>query len=360
MSRDHSDDPADCPRSWLGAHHDRSETRTRWVVALTLIMMVAEILGGYWYGSMALVADGWHMATHAAALGVATLAYRYARLHAGNPRFAFGTGKVGELAGFGSAVSLGIVALLIAVESVERLLDPQEIDFLQATLIAVLGLVVNLVSAWMLSGGAQGTAGHAHAHGHDHAHGPAHAAAHTVPALSHDHHDTNLRAAYVHVLTDALTSVLAIAGLLAGRFLGWIWMDAAAGLIGAAIIAHWAVGLAKQAGRSLLDAHDDSALEQAARERLQRATADGRVTDLHLWRLGPGQYGLLASLRGRQLDSPDGYRRALADLPQLRHVTVEVNAGDPPQPGGNDTGSGMGADSDRSTGGIAARLNDTG
>lgn len=316
MSRDHSDDPADCPRSWLGAHHDRSEARTRWVVGLTVVMMVAEIIGGYWYGSMALVADGWHMATHAAALGVATLAYRYARLHAGNPRFAFGTGKVGELAGFGSAVSLGIVALLIAVESTQRLLDPQQIDFLQATLIALLGLVVNLVSAWLLAGGAHGAGGHEHSHSHGHG------------------HDTNLRAAYVHVLTDALTSVLAIAGLLAGRFLGWVWMDAAAGLIGAAIIAHWAVGLARQAGRSLLDAHDDSALELAARERLQRATPDGRITDLHLWRLGPGQFALLVALRGRQLDSADGYRRALADLPQLRHVTVEVNPVEKQAPGG--------------------------
>ena len=328
MSRDQRDDPGDCPRSWLGAHHDRSEARTRWVVGLTLVTMVAEIIGGYWYGSMALVADGWHMATHAAALGVATLAYRYARVHAADPRFAFGTGKVGELAGFGSAVSLGIVALLIGVESVQRLLDPQQIDFLQATLIALLGLMVNLVSAWMLSGGAHGIGGHGeHPHGHEH--GP-----------GHGHHDTNLRAAYVHVLTDALTSVLAIAGLLAGRFLGWIWMDAAAGLIGAAIIAHWAVSLARQAGRSLLDAHDDSALEQAARERLLHATPDGRVTDLHLWRLGPGQYGLLASLRGRQLDSPDGYRRALADLPELRHVTVEVNPEDPQRPGTGLTGTG--------------------
>lgn len=319
MSGQHSDDPAHCPRSWLGAHHTRFESRTRWVVVLTTVMMVAEIAGGYWYGSMALVADGWHMATHAAALGVAALAYRYARVHANDPRFAFGTGKVGELAGFGSAISLGIVALLIGVESVERLLDPRGIDFTQATLIAILGLAVNLVSAWMLGGGS----GHdASAEGALHEEDPGH-------THGHAHHDTNLRAAYVHVLTDALTSVLAIAGLLAGRFLGWIWMDAVAGLLGATIIAHWAAGLARQASRSLLDSHDDGALEQAVRQRLQQATADGHVTDLHLWRLGPGQYGVMASLRGRQLDTPDGYRRALSDLPQLGHVTVEVNPAAP-------------------------------
>ncbi len=196
----------------------------------------------------------------------------------------------------------------------------------------MLGLVVNLVSAWLLSGGG---GGHVHdhaAHGHG-SHGVA-AGAHghrSAPADDHSHahahahHDTNLRAAYVHVLTDALTSVLAIAGLLAGRFLGWIWMDAAAGLIGAAIIAHWAIGLGRQAGRSLLDAHDDGALEQAARERLLRATPRGELKDLHLWRLGPGQFALIATLRGEHLASPDQYRHALADLPHLRHITVEVN-----------------------------------
>lgn len=342
MSRQRNDNPAECPQSWLGVHHDRYEARTRWVVGLTLVMMVAEIAGGYWYGSMALVADGWHMATHAAALGVAALAYRYARVHANNPRFAFGTGKVGELAGFGSAISLFIVALLIGAESFQRLLQPEQIDFTQATLLAVVGLVVNLVSAWLLAGGGHAH-GHVHEHGHDHDHyalqdhasqqqadDSAHHAHDDAPSAAPAHspaHDTNLRAAYVHVLTDALTSVLAIAGLLAGRFLGWIWMDAVAGLLGAAIIAHWAVGLSRQAARSLLDSHDDSALEQAIRERLLRATPEGRLTDLHLWRLGPGHYALMVSLRGRRLDTPDGYRNVLRDLPQLRHVTVEVNPG---------------------------------
>ena len=303
--------PPSCPRSWLGLHHDAHARRTHWVVALTLVMMVAEIVGGAYYGSMALVADGWHMATHAAALGVAALAYRYASRHASDPRFAFGTGKVGDLAGFASAVSLAIVALLIGAESVQRLLKPQGIDFLQAGGIAVLGLVVNLVSAWLLH--------HDHAHDHDDHHDEDDGHTHG------GHHDTNLRAAYLHVLADALTSVLAILGLIGGRYFGWIWMDAVAGLLGAAVIAHWSVGLARAAGRSLLDSHDDSALENALRRQLGAICADARIADLHLWRLGPGYYGLLVSLHGRDLPTPDQYRARLAGFRQLVHVTIEIN-----------------------------------
>lgn len=309
----------DCPRSWLGEHHDRNERRTRWVVVLTCVMMVAEIVGGAWYGSMAVVADGWHMATHAAALGVAMLAYRYAHAHADNPRFTFGTGKVGDLAGFASAVSLIIVALLIGAGSLKRLVHPVNIDFLQAGGIAVVGLLVNLVSAWLLRDG------HGHDHGHDH---HDHDHAHELHAGAHDpaHHDTNLRAAYLHVLADALTSVLAIAGLLAGRFLGWIWMDAAIGVLGAIVIAHWSIGLARTAGRTLLDSHDDSGLENLVRQRLQGAAGSGAVvSDLHLWRLGAGRYALLASLRGPGLGAPARFRALLQDLPQLAHVTIEVN-----------------------------------
>ncbi len=316
----------DCPRSWLGEHHDRNERRTRWVVILTCVMMVAEIVGGSWYGSIAVVADGWHMATHAAALAVAMLAYRYARRHADDPRFAFGTGKVGDLAGFASAVSLFIVALLIGAGSLRRLFQPVDIDFLQAGAIAVVGLIVNLVSAWMLRdeqhhdhGAGHDDDDHDHDHDHDdHADEPGHDHA-------HQHHDTNLRAAYLHVLADALTSVLAIAGLLAGRFLGWIWMDAVIGLLGAIVISHWAIGLARSAGRTLLDSHDDSALEKSVRERLNSVAGEASVTDLHLWRLGAGRYALMVSLRGRNLDTPDRFRALLAGMPQLVHVTVEVN-----------------------------------
>jgi cation diffusion facilitator family transporter len=290
-----------CPQSWLGEHHDHHARRTHWVMALTIVMMVAEIAGGAWYGSIALVADGWHMATHAAALGIAALAYRYARHHARNPRFAFGTGKVGELAGFASAVTLAIVALLIGAESLQRLLHPQNIDFLQAGAVALVGLIVNLISALLLR----------HDHGHDHD--------------DHEHHDTNLRAAYVHVLADALTSVLAILGLLAGRFLGWIWMDAVAGLLGAAVIAHWSVGLARTAGRNLLDSQDDSALEQSVRELLASAPGQAEINDLHLWRLGPGQFGLIVTMRGNAPCTADQYRKSLASLPQLRHITIETS-----------------------------------
>lgn len=301
-----------CPRSWLGEHHDRHARRTQWVVALTLVMMLAEIIGGTLYGSMAVVADGWHMATHAAALTIAALAYRYARRHAQDRRFSFGTGKVGDLAGFASAVSLAIVSLLIAAESLRRLLHPQGIDFLQASALAVVGLLVNLVSAWLLH--------------EDHDHHGDHDDGHDDPAPAHaHHHDTNLRAAYVHVLADALTSVLAILALVAGRFLSWIWMDAVVGILGALVIARWSIDLARTAGRTLLDSHDDSSIETAVRERLAAANGELQIVDLHTWRLGPGHYGLLLALRGSQLLSPDAYRAQLQGIPGLAHVTVETN-----------------------------------
>ena len=300
-----------CPRSWLGEHHDRHARRTQWVVGLTLVMMLAEIIGGTLYGSMAVVADGWHMATHAAALTIAALAYRYARRHAQDRRFSFGTGKVGDLAGFASAVSLAIVSLLIAAESLRRLVHPQGIDFMQAGALAVVGLVVNLVSAWLLH---EDHDDHEH-DGHDDHDGHGHA----------HHHDTNLRAAYLHVLADALTSVLAILGLMAGRFLHWIWMDAVVGILGALVIAQWSISLARSAARTLLDSHDDSTLETAVRERLATAGGDTQIVDLHSWRLGPGKYGLLVALRGSQLRSPDEYRAQLHGIAGLAHVTVETN-----------------------------------
>jgi cation diffusion facilitator family transporter len=260
------------------------------------------------------------MATHAAALGIAALAYRYARRHANDSRFSFGTGKVGDLAGFASAVSLAIVSLLIAAESVRRLFDPHAIDFLQAGALAVVGLVVNLISAWLLR------EDHDHGHGHHHDHDHEHDHDHQHDGL--EHHDINLRAAYLHVLADALTSVLAILGLLAGRYLDWIWMDAVVGIMGAAVIAHWSVGLARTAGRTLLDSHDDSHLEAAVRERLEAAHlgSDARILDLHTWRLGPGHYGLMVALRGSALRSADAYRALLDGIPGLAHVTVETNS----------------------------------
>jgi cation diffusion facilitator family transporter len=323
-----------CQQSFLGTRHERNEHRTWLVVALTTVMMVGEIAGGTYYGSMALVADGWHMATHAAALTIAALAYRYARRHAYDPVFAFGTGKVGELAGFASAVTLGVVALLICWESVQRLLNPLSIGFEQAGLIAVIGLLVNFVSALLLKDDHHH--GHGHGHGHEHHHhsthdhddGHQHHHDHEAGNSAHDR-DTNLHAAYVHVLADALTSVLAIAGLLAGRFLGWTWMDPLIGVVGAIVIAQWSIGLLGEAGRSLLDAHDNHERLNAIRARLETGSAHDperdRVTDMHLWRVGPGHDALIVSIETASPAPPDTYKARLAGIDQLSHVTVEVN-----------------------------------
>ena len=309
---------------FLGAKHDRHERRTWFVVALTAAMMVAEIVGGAIFGSMAVVADGWHMATHAGALAIAAMAYRFARRHARDARFTFGTGKVGELAAFTSAVILAFIALAIGYEAILRLSVPVAIDFEQATWLAVIGLMVNLVSAWMLF-----DQDHHHGHGHDHGHHE-HARDH-----DHDdhaghthghrrHHDTNLRAAYVHVLADAVTSVLAIAGLLAGRFYGWVWMDPLMALVGVAVILSWSVGLLRSAGAVLLDMVPDRRLAGALRKRLE---VDGdRVSDLHLWRLGPGHAGLIASVVSDHPQAPAAYKQRLEGIEGLSHVTVEVHA----------------------------------
>jgi cation diffusion facilitator family transporter len=310
---------------FLGAHHDRNERRTWIVVGVTAVMMVGEIVGGTLFGSMALVADGWHMATHAAALTIAALAYRFARLHASDPRFVFGTGKVGELAGFASAVALGLVALLIGWESLLRLIEPRPIHFNQAIMIAVLGLAVNLASAALLH---QGDHGHSHGghddHRHDHAHGHAgHDHEHDHHPGHAQHHDNNLRAAYMHVLADALTSVLAIAALLAGRFLGWAFMDPLIGVLGALVIGHWAIGLMRQASASLLDMGADPRLIERIRGRLE--TGADRVCDLHLWRLAPGHQALMISIVSDAPQSPAAYKAKLGGIPGLSHVTVEVN-----------------------------------
>lgn len=296
---------------FLGDRHDRHERRTWLVVGLTAAMMVAEIVGGTVYGSMALVADGWHMSTHAAALGIAALAYRFARSHAHDARFSFGTGKLGELAGFASAVILAMIALFIGYESVIRLLNPVPIGFSQALPIAVLGLAVNLASAWLL---------HDHDHGHHHAHETGHDHAH-----AHDHHhDTNFRAAYVHVLADALTSVLAIVALLAGRYFGLVWLDPAMGLVGTVVILAWSWSLIRSAGAVLLDTVPSRELADSVREKLEVGT--DRVADLHLWRLGPGHAGLIVSIVSDAPLSPDAYKARLAELAGLAHITVEVLA----------------------------------
>ncbi len=287
---------------FLGDRHGRNERQTWLVVALTAATMLVEIVGGTIYGSMAVVADGWHMATHAAALAIAALAYRVARLRADDPRFTFGTGKLGELAAFASAVLLLLIAALIGYESLVRLFNPVTISFTPALVIAGAGLVVNLVSAWLLSG-------------HDEHH---HADEH-----HHHHHDHNIRAAYMHVLADALTSVLAIVALLGAWLYQWVWLDPVIGVVGAVIIAIWSVSLIRSAGAVLVDAAPDRELTESIRQRLE---VDGdRVSDLHLWRIGPGHAALVASIVSDHPQEPAAYKARLTSIKLLSHVTVEVN-----------------------------------
>jgi len=290
--------------AFLGAKHDRHARRTWFVVALTAVMMVAEIVGGTWFGSMALVADGWHMSTHAAALAIAGFAYWFARKHVHDPRFTFGTGKLGELAGFVSAVILVLVALLIGSESVQRIFVPVAISYDEAIAIAVVGLAVNVVSALLLR-----EDHHEHQHDDHHHH--------------HAHHDTNLRAAYLHVLADALTSVLAIAALLAARYYGWVWIDPAVGIVGALVIASWSMSLIRSSGMTLLDMVPDASLSSRIKERLE--INGDRVSDLHIWRVGPGHSAVVASVVTEEPQDPSIYKVRLRGLPRLSHVTVEVH-----------------------------------
>ena len=292
---------------FLGAKHADNERRTWFVVALTALMMVGEITAGSLFGSMALLADGWHMATHAAALGIAAAAYLFARQHAGNSRFAFGTGKFGDLAAFSSAIILGLVAVQIFYESALRLVHPVAIAYGEAIAVAALGLGVNLVSAWLLRD----------AHGHHHDHGHSHGHAH-----GHHHHDNNLRAAYIHVLADAATSVLAIAALVTAMYSQWVWADPAVGIIGSLVIASWAYGLIRDSGAVLLDVSVDKDLEAVIRDRIE--TRGDRVTDLHLWQVGPGHRAAVISLVSDQPLQPAIYKRRLKGLRALSHVTVEV------------------------------------
>jgi cation diffusion facilitator family transporter len=303
---------------FLGEGHDKNERRTWAVIVLCAVMMVAEIVGGLLFGSIALVADGLHMSTHASALLLAALAYRYARRHAEDPRFSFGTGKLGDLAGFSSAIVLVMIAVLIGYEAIARLIAPVPISFNEAIPIAVLGLIVNIVSALLLSGGSHDHAhsddhSHSHEHSHDHSHAHAHGKA---------HRDNNMRAAVIHVLADAIVSVLVIAGLLLGRTFGWLFMDPLAGLVGAAVIASWSYGLIRDTGAILLDMNPDRGMAERVRATIER---DGdRLEDLHLWRLGPGHLGAILSVVTTKPRDAGHYRRLLRHFRNLSHVTVEV------------------------------------
>lgn len=302
---------------WQHSHHYlddrdvRRQRRTEWVVGLTLVTMVLELIFGFLTGSMALLADGWHMGSHVAALGIAVFAYRYARRQSGNARFTFGTGKVGALGGYTSAVFLALVAVLMAWESIQRLREPVPVAYDEALLVAVLGLVVNLLSAWLLRDD------HEHHHDHDHDHG--------------EHQDHNLQGAFMHVLADLVTSVLAVIALLAGRHLGWSMLDPVMGLVGAAVILYWARGLLRASGRTLLDAEDHSELQKLVEEAIE-SRPDHRVVDLHIWRLGPSSRGCIVSILSHAPEATETYKAQLLALPGIDHVTVEINRCDCPLP----------------------------
>lgn len=409
---------------FLGEGHSRAERQAWAVIWLCGAMMALEVVGGILFGSVALIADGLHMSTHASALLLAALAYSYARRHAGDRRFTFGTGKLGDLAGFTSAVILAMIAVLIGYEAVSRFIHPVPIHFREAIPIAGLGLAVNLASAWLLSRGGHHHHGHGHSHGshgqgHGHGNGDGHRIAtaagplhlsvfetahppvfrlrceagelpdaerveietvrpdgsrqvfaftnrgahlqsiddipepheftailriageeRTIAFEEHGHHaehgheghahgavaasrDNNMRAAVIHVAADAAVSVLVIVGLLLARAFGWLWMDPLAGTVGALVIASWSFGLIRDTASVLLDMNPDQALEDSIHGAV--AAQGDRLTDLHVWRLGPGHLGAIVAVETRQARSPEFYREKLSHLPMLSHVTVEVH-----------------------------------
>jgi cation diffusion facilitator family transporter len=284
------------------AHGERN---TRRVILLTFSMMVIEISAGYLFGSMALLADGWHMGTHAVALGITAFAYYYARRHSNNPNDSFGTGKVGVLGGFGSAVVLAVIALLMVVESIQRLISPVPIRFNEAIAVAVVGLAVNIISAVLLQ------EKHDHSHNHEH-------------ISTKKYHDHNLRAAYLHVLADALTSLLAIIALFTGKAFGWIWMDPIMGIVGALIITRWSYGLLVDTGKVLLDRDVNQEAVEELRSKIE-SDSDNQVSDIHLWRVGSHHLSAIISIVTHYPKPPEHYKKLLAEYDDIVHVTVEVN-----------------------------------
>lgn len=304
------------PSPWQHSHHFAEDTsiaerRTHWVIGITGTMMVAEIVAGIAFGSMALLADGWHMSTHFAAFLITALAYYFGRRHSADPRFSFGTGKMGVLGGFASAVFLLIIAVLMAAESFHRFFSPMTIQFNQAIVVAVIGLLVNLVCALLLKDDHHP---HHHHHGHRHDH----------PHDHHGHTDLNRRAAFVHVLADALTSVTAIIALIAGKFMGWVWLDPVMGIVGGLIVTVWAIGLIRQTSGILLDRTPEASDLPEEIRRAIESDGDAIVTDLHVWQVAAGKFAAIVGIVADQPLAPDRYRQRVAEHEELVHVTIQV------------------------------------
>jgi cation diffusion facilitator family transporter len=287
-----------------------AEKNTLRVAILTAVMMVVEIAGGWYYNSMALLADGWHMSSHTVALGLSVFAYACARRFAHDPRFSFGTWKIEVLGGYTSAIFLVMVAGLMIYQSVERLIVPSQIHYNQAISIAIVGLLVNLVSAWLLKDG--------HHHHHDHAHG------HDDHA-HHGHHDLNLRSAYMHVLADAATSVLAIIALFGGKLWGISWLDPVMGLVGAVLVSVWAYSLLRDTGRVLLDAEMNVPVVAEIREVIAASPVKAQICDLHVWRVGKGKFACILSLATDNDASPEYFKQQLSIHEELVHISIEIN-----------------------------------
>jgi len=285
----------------------QGERNTWKVISLTLVMMVIEIIAGLLFGSMALLADGFHMATHTFALGITAIAYYYSRKHSHDPRYSFGTGKIGVLGGYTSAIFLTLISFAMIFESSVRLFTPISIRFNEAIFVAIIGLVVNLVCAYLLHGN---EIGHQHS---DHKH--------------NDHLDHNLRAAYLHVIADALTSVLAIVALITGKYFGWVWMDPIMGIVGAIVILKWAYSLVTQTGKILLDYNADKVLITKIKAILE-SDSDTRLTDIHAWKLGSQKYAAIVSIVTHYPKAPDYYKGLLKSLIDIVHLTVEVHTCD--------------------------------
>ncbi|SEA16530.1 CDF family Co(II)/Ni(II) efflux transporter DmeF [Variovorax sp. YR216] len=315
----HASTNSDAARFDAGSHshvfddgNPLGEKNARLAVLLTAAMMVLEIVGGYWFNSMALLADGWHMSSHALALGLSVAAYTMARRLSGNTRFAFGTWKIEILAGYTSAIFLLLVAGWMAYQSVERLFSPAAIHYEQAIVVAVVGLLVNLACAWLLKDGH-----HHHHHGHEH-HGHDH-------DHHHGHQDLNLRSAYIHVLADAATSILAIAALLGGLLWGFGWLDPVMGIVGSVLVAVWALGLLRDTSRVLLDAEMDAPVVAEIHEAIAASPVPAHICDLHVWRVGRAKYACILVVEVQQAASPTYFRQLLGIHEELVHVTVEVN-----------------------------------